>query len=159
MTQPTELSGPYRATNHVGFAVTDLDRSIAFDTGLLGGPPFFRQVYEAAYLGTLLGYPGCRLDCAFFRLPGTTAFLELLEYLDPATSTVDMETFNAGNAHLCLEVEDLASDFPRVAALGATFRSDGPVDVEFGPFKGGKVAYCRDPDGISIEFIQLPAPA
>ncbi len=158
MSQSTEVSKPYAATNHMGFAVTDLDRSVAFYTGLLGEPPFFRQVYEAGYIGTLLGYPGCRLDSAFFRLPGTSAFLELLQYLDPAPSTVDMETYNAGNAHLCLEVKDLATDFPRVASLGATFRSDGPVDVEFGPFKGGKVAYCRDPDDISIEFIQLPIP-
>jgi catechol 2,3-dioxygenase-like lactoylglutathione lyase family enzyme len=156
VSQTTETSSPYLAANHMGFAVSDLDRSIAFYTGVLGEPPFFRQIYEAEYLGTLVGYPGCRMDAAFFRLPGTETFLELLQYLDPLPSTVDMETYNVGNGHLCLQVKDLAADFQRVAALGARFRSQGPVDIEFGPFKGGKVSYCRDPDGISLEFIQLP---
>jgi catechol 2,3-dioxygenase-like lactoylglutathione lyase family enzyme len=31
-----------------------------------------------------------------------------------------------------------------------------PVTIDKGPNAGGKVAYLRDWDGITIEFIQLP---
>jgi catechol 2,3-dioxygenase-like lactoylglutathione lyase family enzyme len=156
-TAQTEPRRPYTATTHFGFAVADLDRSIAFYTAVLGEPPYFRQVYDVEYLGEIVGYPGCRMDCAFFRLPGTETFLELLQYFDPPGRTVDMETYNTGNAHLCLQVGDLASDFARLQDLGAVFQSAGPVEVTFGPNKGAKVAYCRDLDGITIELIESPA--
>jgi len=149
-------SKPYSGTNHVGFAVSNLDRAITFYTALLGEGPFFRSIYEAPYLGDILGYPGCRLDAAFFHLPGGETFLELLHYLEPAARKVDPETYNVGNAHLCLETDDLAHDYKRVAAAGGVFRSPAPIDITFGPFKGGKAAYFRDPDGISIELIQSP---
>ena len=149
-------SKTYFGTNHVGFAVSNLDRAITFYTALLGEGPFFRSIYDVAYLGDILGYPGCRLDAAFFNLPGTKTFLELLHYLEPAARKVDPETYNVGNAHLCLETDDLARDYDRVKATGAVFRSAAPIDITFGPFKGGKAAYLRDPDGISIELIQSP---
>lgn len=123
---------------------------------MLRKPPFFRQVYDAAYIGTLLGYEDCALDAAFFELPVTAAFLELLQYLSPPSKPGDMESYNVGNAHLCLEVEDLEEEFERLRRLGATPRSESPVLVTFGPFTGGKVAYFRDPDGISLELVQLP---
>jgi catechol 2,3-dioxygenase-like lactoylglutathione lyase family enzyme len=149
-------SKPYRGTNHIGFAVSNLDRAITFYTALLGEGPFFRSIYDAAYLGDILGYRGCRLDAAFFNLPGTETFLELLHYLEPASRKADPETYNVGNAHLCLETDDLARDYDRVTAVGGVFRSSAPIDITFGPFKGGKAAYLRDPDGISIELIQSP---
>jgi catechol 2,3-dioxygenase-like lactoylglutathione lyase family enzyme len=147
----------YAGTNHVGFTISNLDRSIAFYTIVLGHGPFFRQVYDVPYIGQLLGYPGnCRLDAAFFHLPGTVAFLELIQYLDHPAEMRDPETYNVGNAHLCLETDDLDRDYGRVTAAGGVFRSAGPIDVSFGPFKGGKVAYFRDPDGVSVELIQSP---
>jgi catechol 2,3-dioxygenase-like lactoylglutathione lyase family enzyme len=156
-TSQPETRSPYTAITHVGFAVADLDRSVAFYTSVLCEPPYFRQIYEVEYLGEIVGYPGCRMDCAFFRLPGTETFLEFVQYLDPPSSTVDMETYNVGNGHLCLQVGDLASDFERLQALGAVFQSAGPVEVTFGPLKGAKVAYCRDLDGITIELIESPS--
>jgi catechol 2,3-dioxygenase-like lactoylglutathione lyase family enzyme len=144
----------YTALDHVGFAVSSLDRSVGFYTELLGSDPVLRKVWDTEYVGRIVGYPGVKLDCAFWRLPGGT-ILELIEYLSPSPEHVDMETYNAGNAHLCLVTQDLHADFERLQGI-AQFRHPEPVRIPWGPYEGGWAAYLRDPDGISVELIQEP---
>jgi catechol 2,3-dioxygenase-like lactoylglutathione lyase family enzyme len=141
--------------HHVGFSVSDLDRSIEWYSFLLNEEPDLRKVWDVEYVSEVIGYPGARLDIALWRLPGGTV-LELLEYLEPRRKFVDMETYNVGNAHLCLVVEDLGAEFRRMQGRG-NFRSSKPVDIPWGHFAGGKSCYVRDPDGISIELVELPA--
>lgn len=147
-------TGAIAALDHVGFSVGDLDRSVAFYTRLLGAGPTLRRVWDVPYLGEIVGYPGCRMECAFYELPGGT-MLELLHYLDPPAGRVEMETYNAGNGHLCLVVGDLRAELARVREFAAV-RSEAPVAIPWGPYAGGLVAYVRDPDGISIELMQHP---
>jgi catechol 2,3-dioxygenase-like lactoylglutathione lyase family enzyme len=144
----------FSATDHVGFAVSDLDRSSDFYTLLLGEEPFLRKVWDVGYIGTILGYADATLDCAMWRLPGGGA-LELLQYLAPRPGRVEMETYNAGNAHLCLVTEDLDADYARLRGH-AEFRSAEPVKIPWGPYEGGRVCYLRDPDGISVELMEQP---
>ena len=145
---------PILALDHVGFAVTDLDRSIPFYSRLLELEPVLRKTWDVEYVGEVVGYPGVVMEAAFWRLPGGTT-LELLEYKDPKPGRVDMETFNAGNAHLCLVTDDMARDFERLDGQ-ADFRSREAVKIPWGPYAGGAACYLRDPDGISIELIELP---
>ena len=106
------------------------------------------------YVGRVVGYPKVKLDCAFWRLPGGN-LLELIQYLEPKPGQVDMETYNTGNAHLCLVTENIHSDFERLRGR-ADFRHPEPVEIPWGPYQGGWVNYIRDPDGISIELMQTP---
>ncbi len=154
---PAEPAIPhFRALDHVGYAVTDLDRSIAFYETLLGVPMLMRKTWDVPYVGEIVGYPGLVLDGAFFELPNGV-ILELLEYKSPRPGTVDMESYNAGNAHLCLVTDDMAADFARMRAAGYdTFRAGTPVDIPWGPYRGGRACYLRDPDGASIELLEAP---
>lgn len=140
--------------DHVGFSVADLDRSCAFYTLLLGEPPILRKVWEVGYVGEIVGYPETTMDVAIYTLPNGT-FLELMQYLAPPPGTVDMESYNAGNGHLCLVTEDIDHDYERLAGQ-AEFRSPQAIEIPWGPYKGGRVCYLRDPDGISIELMQQP---
>ncbi|GAA0943237.1 VOC family protein [Virgisporangium aurantiacum] len=143
-----------RGLDHVGFTVSDLDHSIPWYTVLLGNPLLLRRTWDVPYIGTMIGYPDCRMECAFFSLPGGTV-LELLQFFEPAPGTVDMETYNVGNGHLCLLVDDLQGEYERLRDH-ATFRSPGPVTIPWGPYAGGRGCYLRDPDGITIQLIQHP---
>ena len=143
----------YSGLDHIGFAVGNLDRAVDWYTRLLGEAPVLRKVWDIEYISRVLGYPGVKIECAFWDLPGGMA-LELIEYLEPRPGVVDMETYNAGNAHLCLVVDDLDADLERLAGeLGVT--GVEAVEVPWGPYAGSKVCYLRDPDGISIELMQL----
>lgn len=141
--------------HHVGFTVSDIKRSAEFYTALFGVEPFVRRVYEDDYTGLQVGYPGARLDIALFEIPGSGIVLELIQYLEPTGSQVDMETKNPGTAHLCLTTDDLAADFQRLVELGATPRSSGPVEITSGINQGLHVAYFRDLDGITIELLEV----
>jgi catechol 2,3-dioxygenase-like lactoylglutathione lyase family enzyme len=162
MTNTLSVTTPraYLGLHHVGFSVGDLDRSIAFYSVLLEVEPFVRRFCTEQINADILGYPGARLDVAYFLLGGTQTLLELLAYDHPPNATVNMETFNVGNAHLCLVVEDLQANYDRLTKAGIKgFRSPGPVDVPEipdDPAPGGKAIYLRDPDGISIELLELP---
>jgi catechol 2,3-dioxygenase-like lactoylglutathione lyase family enzyme len=151
------MTGPrFRALDHVGYAVTDLDRSITFYETLLGVEMLMRKTWDVPYVGEIVGYPDLVLEGAFFHLPNGVV-LELLEYKTPGPGSVDMETYIAGNAHLCLVTDDIALDFARLRAAGYdTFRSEVPIDIPWGPYRGGRACYLRDPDGISIELLEEP---
>jgi catechol 2,3-dioxygenase-like lactoylglutathione lyase family enzyme len=144
----------YRRLDHIGFTVGDLDRSVGWYTFLFDEEPIFRKTWDDEYVSRIVGYPGMKIECAFWQLPGG-AVLELLHYLNPAPGRVNMETYNAGNAHLCLVVADLAADFERLKGT-VEFRDPQPVEIPLGPYRGGKACYLRDPDGISVELMEYP---
>jgi catechol 2,3-dioxygenase-like lactoylglutathione lyase family enzyme len=141
----------------MGFAVADLERSIAFYTGLLGEGPYFDEVYDVEYLGRLVGHPGAVQHAAFFRLPGQPdLFLELIQYLKPVPGVVDMNAYNAGNAHICLACDDLVAAHDLVVSLGGDVRSQGIVETDYGVYEGTRAFFFRDPDGITVQIVELP---
>lgn len=150
--------GHFGALDHVGYSVSDLDRSIPFYEALLGVPLLMRKTWDVEYVGHIVGYPGVVMEGAFFRLPNGVV-LELLEYREPYRGSTDRdpESYHPGNAHLCLVTGDMGSDFARMRAAGYdTFRSAEPVVIPWGPYRGGRACYLRDPDGISIELLEEP---
>ena len=145
------------ALDHIGFTVSDLDRSIPFYATLLGTAPSLRLRWtpgEHEFVGRIIGYPGLELEGAFLPMPGG-GVLELLQYHHPAGIPADMETYNVGNGHLGLRSEDIHADYERLRDLVA-FRGPAPVEIPSGPAKGGWAIYLRDPDGITVEIVQAP---
>jgi creatinine amidohydrolase/Fe(II)-dependent formamide hydrolase-like protein/catechol 2,3-dioxygenase-like lactoylglutathione lyase family enzyme len=142
--------------HHVGATVADIDRSLAFWEPFLGRARRFKTVLERPYLGQILGFPGVQIDAAFVDLPGGV-ILELLDYRLPDRVPHTDDTRHPGNVHLCFRVEDAAAAWRHAVACGARpVDPGGPVELDGGPNKGAKVAYLRDPDGISVELFQLP---
>jgi catechol 2,3-dioxygenase-like lactoylglutathione lyase family enzyme len=148
------VSATLERTDHVGYTVSDLDRSVEFWAYLLEREPKARKTWDVPYLGRIQGYEDLKVEAAFFDLPGGLT-LELIEYHHPPHETVDMETYNVGNAHLSFVTGDLHRAFQRLRGR-ADLRSAEPVRIEWGPYEGGYAARVRDPDGITIELVQLP---
>ena len=146
----------FSAVDHVGITVSDLDRSVAFWERLLGTVGRDRAVLAGPRLGGLLGYPaGLRIDACWVDLPGGGA-LELLQYLDRDEPALPDGTAHPGNVHVCLQVDDMDAAHAHAVACGARTVGDGPIEVAAGPNVGMRVAYLRDPDGVTIELRQLP---
>lgn len=148
------MTQDFERVDHIGYTVADLDRSVQFYSFLLQAEPVARKKWNVEYTGRIQGYPNVDLEAAFFSLPSGLT-LELISYVQPAHRIGDMETYNVGNAHLSLVTDDLHRVFARLRGR-ATFRSDAPVRIEWGPYAGGYAARVQDPDGITIELVQLP---
>ena len=145
----------FGAVHHVGVTVADMDRAVAFWEALLGTASRDRRVLEGPNLGTMVGYPGIRIESCWIDLAAGVA-LELLRYLDRDDQPYDPGTAHPGNVHVCLRVDDMDTAHAHAVACGARAVSDRPVDVAAGPRAGSRLAYLRDPDGVTIELVQEP---
>lgn len=145
-----------RGVHHAGVTVANLDRSLAFYRDLLGLEVFAVAERTDETIGAICGYPGARLKLGFLGVPGDTARVELLEYLEPNGEAVGGETHRPGSGHVCFRVEDIDADFQRIAAAGFTPRSAAPVTITEGPNAGARAFYVRDPDGYTVELFQPP---
>lgn len=145
--------GRFGAVHHVGVTVADLDRSVAFWERLLEVASRDRSLLQGPQLGTMVGYEGIRIERCWVDLPGGIA-LELLRYLDRADEPYDPGTAHPGNVHVCLRVHDMDAAHAHAVTCGAHPVSDRPIVVAAGPRAGARLAYLRDPDGVTIELVQ-----
>jgi catechol 2,3-dioxygenase-like lactoylglutathione lyase family enzyme len=142
------------ALDHVGFTVFELDRSLVFYRDLLEMKVLWERVYEEAYVQTLVGYPTLRLRCAYLQVPGSTVCLELLEYQNVPREQVELRRADPGNAHLAIAVNDLDGLCRRLKQAGVKFVSE-PVVSTAGHYRGSKTVYVCDPDGISVQLLEI----
>jgi len=124
---------------HTMLRVGDLERSLAFYTGVLGMHELRRQ-----------DYPDGRFTLAFvgYGAEAEGAVLEL-------THNWDTPAYDLGNGfgHVALQVDDAYAACEQIKARG------GKVVREAGPMKHGTtvIAFAEDPDGYKIELIQKKA--
>jgi len=121
---------------HTMLRVTDLEKSIAFYTHVLGMKELRRSENEEyRYTLAFIGY-GDEKD---------TTVLEL-------TYNWDQSSYSLGDAygHIAIESEDIYKACDEIKAAG------GNISREPGPVKGGttQIAFVKDPDGYAIELIQ-----
>jgi catechol 2,3-dioxygenase-like lactoylglutathione lyase family enzyme len=140
---------------HVGFTVSDIERSIEFYRDALGLSLYRRQQGTAEYVGRITGFPGVRLEVALMRLSDGSGMLELLQYVSHPAPATPRETNRPGNAHLCLKVADIHTAAAELRRRGVTLISD-PVEVPAGIHQGAWGLYLRDPDGFTVELFQPP---
>ena len=144
----------FQSVHHVGITVSDVGRSAEFWARLLGTTPHDQRTLEGPQVGRMVGYPDVRISRCWVDLPGGVA-LELLEYLGRDDAPYDPGTAHPGNVHVCLQVADMGVAHRHAVACGARPVS-APVDVAAGPNAGARLAYLRDPDGVTIELVQRP---
>jgi lactoylglutathione lyase len=144
---------------HVGFTVSDIERSIEFYRDLLGMTLYRRQQGTAEYLSRITGFPGVRLEVALLKTPDGGALLELLQYVTHPAQPTDRETNRPGNGHVCFKVSDIQEACEELRRRGVRLISDEPVKITGGVHQGAYAVYLRDPDGFTVELYQPSAGA
>ncbi len=155
---PLGAAAPHVAA--VGMTVSDLERSVAFFTGVLD----FREVGERVELAGsefehLSGVFGARARMATVCLGSEC--LELTDYLVPEGRPIppDSRSNDRWFQHVAIVVSDMPRAYARLQAAGVEHVSTSPQRLpDWNPAAGGIVAfYFRDADQHNLELIAYPA--
>jgi catechol 2,3-dioxygenase-like lactoylglutathione lyase family enzyme len=144
------------AADHTGITVSDLERSLAFWRDVLGFELSHTAHQTGAMAKEITGVAGAEIKLAVLKAPGGHK-IELLEYLAPPDrkKCVNLRPCDIGSMHVALLVDDLDAVLERIAASG--WKAAGkPQTLTTGPNAGKRVVYVRDPDGTTIEFMEMP---
>lgn len=123
---------------HIGVAVSDLDRSIAWYGQHLDAPVMTAPFAPAS------GIRAARLSLG-------NAVIELTHNAHP-TSAVTARNCDPGASHIAVHVPDVEAAHERLRKGGLS-ASTPPAEL----MPGVVACYFRDPDGVQIQLIQLPS--
>jgi catechol 2,3-dioxygenase-like lactoylglutathione lyase family enzyme len=143
----------------IGITVADLDRALAFYSGVLP----FQVVSEAEVAGEafehLFGVFGLRARIARLRLGGEE--IELIDYLAPEGRPIpaDSRSNDAWFQHIAIIVSDMGRAYAQLRRHKVRHASSGPQTLpDWNPNAGGiKAFYFKDPDGNHLEILEFPA--
>ena len=144
--------------DHTGLTVSSLDDALKFWVDGMGFKHLYTWTFETApFIEQLVGVPGAAMRLAMVEGPGH--MIELLEYTSPPDrQTYKPRSSDVGSVHIGFYVENMDALLARVARFGWLPVGDVQT-VESGERKGLRLIYVRGPDGITIEFLQLPEDA
>jgi catechol 2,3-dioxygenase-like lactoylglutathione lyase family enzyme len=136
---------------HTGLVVADLDRALTFWRDVLGFEEVRRLEEAGPHIDAMMGLTGVQVTTV--KLAARDGNLvELLKFHShPEHPEWRGTPYSTGFTHIALEVDDVSAMCQRLAAAGVTFNAppqrspDGRVDV----------TYCRGPEGVLLELVQV----
>jgi len=120
---------------HTRMRVSDMDRTIAFYTGVLGLEVIERKTSPR----------GSHL--AFLRVPNSDELIELCSF--PPSGPVKVQE---DLVHLAFQVENLDDTIATLTGMGVKI-TDGPTTTS----SGSRFIFMDAPDGYEVELIERPA--
>jgi catechol 2,3-dioxygenase-like lactoylglutathione lyase family enzyme len=146
------------AVDAIGFTVSDMDRALAFYTGVL----LFSKVSDQELSGRpyelLTGVFGARSRVVRLRLGAEE--VELTEFLAPKGRPIapDMRANDRLFQHIAIVVSDISKAYALLRQHDVEHASSGPQRLpDWNPNAGGISAfYFRDPDRHFLEIISFP---
>ena len=147
------------AVDSVSMTVSDMDRAVAFYSGVLT----FEKVSDVEVAGNayehLQGVFGLRMRVVRMRLGGES--LELVEFLAPRGRPIPVTSRSNDRwfQHVAIIVSDMAKAYRRLRENKVEHASSGPQRLpDWNPNAGGIWAfYFKDPDGHPLEVLEFPA--
>jgi glyoxylase I family protein len=150
---------PFRiiSADHTGITVSNLERSLEFWRNVLGFEFSHRAHQTGKMAKQITGVANAEIKLAVVKAPGGHK-IELLEYLAPPDRKKhgSLQPCDVGHVHVALTVDNLDAVLQKIAASGWQ-TAGNPQKLTSGPNAGKHVVYVRDPDGTTIEFMQMPA--
>ncbi len=137
---------------HTGIVVQDLDAALHFYCMLLGFHVVRQMRESGAYIENALSLPGVQVTTTKLAIDDH-AQIELLYFHDVPGQPNHKRLFDFGLTHIALQVKELDQDYERLSKLGVEFLST----PQYAPNGLAKVAFCKAPDNVFLELVELLA--
>jgi catechol 2,3-dioxygenase-like lactoylglutathione lyase family enzyme len=142
----------------IGITVADLDRALAFYSGVLPFEPVLETEVDGAAFEHLFGVFGLRARIARLRLGAEE--IELIDYLAPEGRPIpaDSRSNDLWFQHVAIIVSDMEEAYRHLRRHQVQHASSGPQTLpDWNPNAGGiKAFYFKDPDGNHLEILEFP---
>lgn len=136
---------------HAGIVVSDMNVSRRFYCDLLGMEVWADFRDDSEYVRAVTGVPGADIWMIKLRAADGGS-IELLQYHShPQPVPPPRRSCDVGVNHVALQVDNLDALHHKLHQAGIAF--NGPPRVSSDG--GAKVAYCRDPEGVIIELVEI----
>ena len=147
-----------RAVDSIGIPVGDMERALAFYTGVLDFERVASREASGESWERLYGVSGLRLRVERLRIG--EEYVELMEFVAPRGRPLpdDFRSNDRWFQHIAIIVSDMDQAYARLRRSGVRHASPAPQRLpDWNPNAGGIEAfYFRDPDGNHLEILHFP---
>jgi len=142
-----------KAIRHTGIAVSNLENSLHFYGTLLGLKLIKMDEEGGSYISKLCDIPAGKSDIITAKLAADDGnLIELIQYgAFHDRLVVKSEMSWTQTCHIAFPVDNIKAEYERLSKTGVEFLSEPQIS----PDGYAKVVFCRDPDGIYIELVEV----
>lgn len=147
----------FTSVAHVGFTVSDLDRSIVFYRDTLGLDFLGEMKMDGPETSALFQRQGCTARVAYLRPRNDKSAppVELIQFLDQPAVKSTPNLFQTSISEFCFATDDIDRDYELLKSRGVIFLSEPQTfDSTAYGFGKSRAVYLKDPDGNILELIQ-----
>ncbi|MEA3354157.1 MAG: VOC family protein [Campylobacterota bacterium] len=144
--------------DHINIVVAHIEKSEKFYIEVLGLEKTLDLHLEESWMEELTGFKKPSAKCVFLETPSKNCRIELLEYINPKTTFIDLDLQHnlntQGIRHIAFEVDDIFDIYEKAKKYGVEFISKpvlAPLDIV--PH-GKALCYLKAPDGVILELAQ-----
>ena len=135
---------------HTGIVVSDMEREVAFYRDLLGMEVWSDFEDDSDYVQAVTEVPGAKIWMVKLKAKDGVS-IELLKYLSHPQEPAPRKACDIGVNHVAMQVDDIDDLYEKMKAAGVRFHAPPTVSGD----GGAKVTYCRDPEGVILELVQI----
>ena len=128
-----------------------MEQSLVFYRDLLGLKVVKDFKEEGDYIDSISGLSGVQLRMAKL-ITDDGAMVELLQYLSHPREVCDTpQICDIGRSHIAFAVDDIDKEYTQLSKSRVRFNCPPYIS----PDGYAKVTFCHDPDGTSIELVEV----
>ncbi len=136
---------------HTGIVVSDMERALRFYRDLLGLEVWADVSDNSEYVQALTGVKDAEVWMIKLKAPDGGS-VELLKYRShPQDVPPPRRSCDVGINHIAIQVADIDAIHQQLTSEGISFHAPPTVS----PDGGAKVTYCRDPEGVIVELVEI----